>query len=281
MNNIDIQTEDNFILKGTCFKPNEFKAAILIGPATGIKRSFYINFSKFLCENGYGVIIYDNRGIGDSTGENINQVGASLHNWGKLDMTAVLERLKVEFPEVPYHLIGHSAGGQLVGLMKNALELTSMFNYACSSGSIRNSKFPFILSSFFFLNIFIPVSNFLFGKTQSQWIGMGEPLPKKVSSDWRRWCNGKGYVKVDLGSKIKNHNYNKLSLPSLWLHASDDDIANLKNVEEMIKVFPRIKSKIKTIVPSQFGFKSIGHMQFFSSKKKSLWPLALEWLGHF
>jgi len=53
-------------------------------------------------------------------------------------MPAVFEQLKTTFPNTKYHLIGHSAGGQLVGLMHNALELTYIFNYASSSGELKN-----------------------------------------------------------------------------------------------------------------------------------------------
>ena len=115
-------------------------------------------------------------------------------------MPAVLDRLMKEFPNQKYHLVGHSAGGQLVGLMHNAEQLDSMFNFACSSGSIRNMHFPFRFAAHFFLGFFISISNFLFNKTQSQWVGMGEPLPRKVAQQWRKWCYGTGYVATEFGN---------------------------------------------------------------------------------
>jgi len=249
----------------------------MIAPATGIKRQFYFSFAQFLSENGYAVLTFDNRSIGGSKGESINGVDATLVNWGRLDQTAVLEKLKTDFPNTEYHLVGHSAGGQLVGLMKNARELKTIFNFACSSGSIRNWKYPFKAMGTFYLNYFIPVSNFLFGHTKSQWVGMGEPLPKLVAAQWSKWCNSTGYLKEDLDIIIKNHLYDELNFKSMWLHASDDDIANLVNVKDMVRVYSKIESEIITLVPSDYGFKDIGHMKFFSSKRKVLWDMALEW----
>ena len=276
---IKINCEDGIELSGTIYQPNVIKASIMIAPATGVKRQFYNSFATYLSENGFGVLTFDNRGIGQSKGKSINDVNASLVNWGKLDMTAVLEQLKLSFPNVNYHLIGHSAGGQLVGLMKNAKELKSMLNFGSSSGSLKYSKYPFKLKSSFWLNFYIPISNLIFGHTKSHWLGMGEPLPKLVSSEWRRWCNGKGYIKVDLDNSIKDHLFYEITLDSLWLHAKDDEIANFESVKDMIRVYSKISSEIVTLNPSDYGFKEIGHMKFFSSKKKELWSFALKWLN--
>jgi len=86
-------------------------------------------------------------------------------------------------------------------------------------------------------------------------------------------------VKVDLDTKIKEHLYNELSLNSLWVHAKDDEIANYENVKDMIRVHPNIQSKILTLSPEEYGYKDIGHMKFFSKKKKELWHIALKWLN--
>lgn len=250
----------------------------MIAPATGIRQKFYFPIATFLAENGYGVICFDNRGIGESLYGSVNDSDASLVSWGRLDMTAALEELKKRFPNTSYHLLGHSAGGQLLGLMDNAAELSSIFNVACSSGSIRKMDIGFRIQAIIFMNLFIPASNFLFGHTKAQWFGMGDPLPRTVASQWNKWCSGEGYIKVDLDKTIHEHNFDTLSIPSLWLHATDDDIANLANVRDMIRVYPKLKAEIVTLKPKELGYNEIGHMKFFSSKKKELWTYVLDWL---
>ncbi|WP_207893725.1 alpha/beta hydrolase family protein [Tenacibaculum sp. M341] len=276
---INIECKDGFNLAGTIYKPETVKSAIMIAPATGIKRRFYNSFATYLAENGYGVISFDNRGIGESVNGDINKINASLVNWGKLDMTAAMESLKANFPNQKYHIVGHSAGGQLIGLMDNASDVNSFFNFASSSGSLSYMKYPFKLSASFFLNIYIPINNLFFGKTNSQWVGMGEPLPKKVAAQWSKWCNAKGYVAADFGEEIKEHYFDKLTCPSMWLHATDDGIANLENVKDMIKVYSKSNFKIKTLNPKSMHKKSIGHMGFFSSKNKDLWSYAIDFFN--
>ena len=128
------------------------------------------------------------------------------------------------------------------------------------------------------MNIFIPLNNFILGFTNAQWVGMGEPLPKKVAQQWAQWCSGKGYVKTAFGKSIKQHWYNSLDLPSIWLNARDDNIATNKNVNDMLEVFTKLNAKKLTLDPKDYGIKEIGHMKFFSKKNIILWKLALDWL---
>lgn len=275
-----ITCQDGHQLAATSFSPKQaFKGAILIGPATGIKRQFYQAFAIFLAQNSYGVITFDNRGIGDSLVGNIKDCDASLQSWGQQDMPAALNSLISQFPDTQYHLVGHSAAGQLIGLMDNAHLLRSMFTVASSSGCLKNMKLPYWFKAQFFMNIFIPVNNLLFGHTKAQLLGMGEPLPKAVADQWRLWCNGQGYVKTGFGHSINQHCYDQLTLPTMWVNATDDDIANKINVADMLTVFDKIKVSTLTLSPQEHNLKEIGHMKFFSRQSQSLWQHTLTWLA--
>ena len=282
INSIDtkITCADQCQLAATSYTPAQaIIGAVLIAPATGIKRQFYANFAVHLAKHGYGVITFDNRGIGESLIGPIKHCDASLQCWGEKDLPAALEQLQQTFSNTRYHLIGHSAGGQLVGLMPNANEFSSIFNYACSSGRLLNMRLAHQIKAHFFMNLFIPINNALFGHTKSQWLGMGEPLPQKVAKQWRAWCNGKGYVKMAFGKTIHQYFYNDLAIPSMWVNATDDDIANTKNVNDMMSVFPSLPVNKLTLSAKDHGLTEIGHMKFFSRKSKVLWSYALDWLA--
>ena len=253
----------------------------MVAPATGIKRGFYRAFAEHLAANGYATITFDNRGIGDSKDKPVAKEDASLQDWGQLDMPAVLDHLMTEFPNTTYHLIGHSAGGQLIGLMPNAHHIKSVFNFACSSGRLWNMHFPYILLAVYFMHVFIPISNLIFGHTKSQWVGMGEPLPSRVARQWTKWCSGGGYVATELGIGIKTHWYNDLTFPSIWLNATDDDIAINENVDDMTRVFSKISVERVVLNPKDHQLKEIGHMKFFSRKSQALWSMATDWLDKY
>jgi len=278
--NVKIICTDEQEISASLFQPhNAMKGAVLIAPATGIKRQFYISFANFLAEHGYAVLTFDNRGIGESLTGSIKHSEASIQCWGEKDMPAALNYLKASFPATKYHLIGHSAGGQLIGLMSNVKEISSVFNVACSSGQLQNMRFSHRMKAHFFMNLFIPFSNLIFGYTKSQWFGMGEPLPKNVAKQWRAWCNAEGYVKEAFGKTVFEHLYDELTTPSLWVNATDDDIANDANVADMLTVFPKLNAQTLTLAPENYGLAEIGHMKFFSKKSNVLWKYALDWLA--
>ena len=281
---LSIMTERNQALAATVYRPkDEVKAALMIAPATGIKRQFYHNFATYLAASGFGVLTFDNEGIGESLSSDLAKCDASLISWGRHDMPAVLDALQDEFADVTYHLIGHSAGGQLIGLMPNYKALTSVFNVACSSGQIKNMDMPYKLKAMGFMDAFIPLTNLTFGYTPADKIGMGEPLPRSVARQWREWCNGAGYIETAFGKSIHTHFYDEIDMPALWLGFSDDEIANSKNIDDMIRVFSKMPVEKRFFEPEEFGLNSIGHMRYFSSKTNAkapqLWQMAVDWLA--
>lgn len=281
---LSIMTERNRALAATVYRPkNEVKAAVMMAPATGIKRQFYHNFAAYLAEQGFGVLTFDNEGIGESLTTDLTKCDASLISWGRHDMPAVLDALQDEFTNATYHLIGHSAGGQLIGLMPNYKAIASVLNVACSSGQIKNMDMPYKLKAMGFMDAFIPLTNLTLGYTPADKIGMGEPLPRGVARQWREWCNGAGYIKTAFGKSIHTHFYDEITAPSLWLGFSDDDIANSINMDDMIRVFSKMPAEKRIFAPKEFGLNSIGHMGYFSRKNHAkapeLWQMATDWLN--
>ena len=277
---IKVRTEQGTELAATLFFPQHgrIKSAVMIAPATGVKRRFYTAFAQHLVAHGFAVMTFDNSGIGDSLSVPLKQSTTRLQDWWQVDMPAILSALMQRFPDTTYHLIGHSAGGQLIGLMPNAHHLSSVFNYASSSGSLRNMRGWFRLQAHFFMRCYIPFNNLLFGLTRADWVGMGEPLPSAVAQQWATWCKGRGYTETGFGQTIQTHHYDTLDCPSLWLSAVDDDIACSANVDDMIRVYRQMPAQRIDLNPSDYGFKEIGHMNFFRRQYAVLWPLAVDWL---
>ena len=82
-----IESSQGHNLAATYFSPiGSVKGAVLIGPATGITRQFYKHFSSYLASAGYGVLTFDNYGIGGSLATSITACDASLISWGEHDL---------------------------------------------------------------------------------------------------------------------------------------------------------------------------------------------------
>ena len=100
---LSIMTERNRALAATVYRPrDEVKAAVMIAPATGIKRQFYHNFATYLAASGFVVITFDNEGIGESLSSDLTKCDASLISWGRHDMPAVLDARHVQVDDVAF-----------------------------------------------------------------------------------------------------------------------------------------------------------------------------------
>jgi predicted alpha/beta hydrolase len=64
---------------------------ILICPATGITKTFYNSFAEWLNQQGYAVLSFDFRGIGQSLHGKLKDSNASIDDWGLLDIPAAIE----------------------------------------------------------------------------------------------------------------------------------------------------------------------------------------------
>ncbi|GFD74829.1 hypothetical protein ACI7YQ_02000 [Alteromonas marina] len=83
-------------------------------------------------------------------------------------------------------------------------------------------------------------------------------------------------------SKINNrHHYDTIQIPSKWLLANDDDIANIRNVHDMLSVFPNMDSEIEALEPKALNVNEIGHMKFFSRKCQHLWPKVTDYFKRY
>ncbi len=119
--------------------PDALKALILICSATGLRQQFYWKFAEWMTTQGYGVLTFDYRGIGASlNGRSVRDSSARKQDWGQLDMPAALDYLVCKFPDLPIHMVGHSVGGQLIGLMPNHERIERIVTVGSSSGYLYN-----------------------------------------------------------------------------------------------------------------------------------------------
>jgi predicted alpha/beta hydrolase len=111
MQKITITAADGYQLSAAYSTPvGESNGTIIFSSATGIKKEFYINFTRFLVQHGYKVLLYDYRGIGESAPANLKTSNSYMHEWGTMDMNAVLDFMVNEKGLSNIIWVGHSVG---------------------------------------------------------------------------------------------------------------------------------------------------------------------------
>lgn len=246
---------------------------ILICPATGITKNFYHAFAEWLNQQGYSVLSFDFRGIGESLHGPLKNSTASINDWGIYDIPAAIETILDRTLAEKVIIVGHSAGGQLLGITSNYNKVAKVLAIAGSTGHVKGLKGKTKILAPVMFNVIFPISSFLKGYGATQFIGMGENLPKNVAKQWAEFCSKPGYVMNAIGKSIFEDYHQEIQCPITSFWATDDEIATQANVKDLLRLYPNAPTKLIELNPQQHGYKQIGHMSMFKKSHQKLWPL--------
>lgn len=247
---------------------------IVVSSATGIKKEFYIHFARYLIQNGYNVLLFDYRGIGGSAPEDLRTSDSYMHEWGTMDMNAVVNFLVKEKKLTGIIWVGHSVGAQLIGFLEERQHIRKVVAISAALGYWGYFPFPvkwLIWGLWFFVG---PLMVKVYGYGAMQRIGWGENLPKNMMREWRAWCLSKVYFTGLLKTKLNTDKFYQFTTPITAIYISDDYIANDQTVPLMMKFFPNAPQEIIKLPVEQLTTHKVGHIGIFRKKfEQSLWPL--------
>ena len=203
IDDITVPATDGYPLAATLFLPRGAKRhAVLINSATAVPRKFYRGFACYLAGRGCAVLTYDYRGIGDSrqkamTGYNRPKslVGfkASMSDWAAQDVTAAVSWMRERYKALPFAYVGHSFGGQALGLLPNNTEISRALFVAAQAGYWKLMTSPERYRVFAILNfVGLPLTRslgYMPGKA-----GLGMDLPKDAFLQWVGWVTSPRYL---------------------------------------------------------------------------------------
>lgn len=277
---INITCKDGYQLSGQYYSANPLAQSaqtqshpILICPATGITKVFYNAFAEWLTDQGFNVLSFDFRGIGESLHGALKNSTASIQDWGQLDIPAAIETLLNKTQAEKIILIGHSAGGQLLGITPNHKKVARVIGVSCSTGYLKGLKGRTKFLGPVMFNVIFPISSLLKGYGATKFIGMGENLPKQVAKQWAQFCGQPGYVTNAIGKTIFEDFHHEIQCPITVYWSSDDQIATEANVKDLLSLYPNANTQMHELKPNQLGFAQIGHMLMFKKSHNQIWPL--------
>ena len=193
IDDISFPATDGYLLAASLFLPRGAKRhAVLINSATAVPRKIYRGFAGYLARRGCAVLTYDYRGTGDSRQKALvgyNQpkslVGfkASMSDWAALDVTAAVAWMRERYHTLPLNYVGHSFGGQALGLLPNNTEVSRALLIAAQAGYWKLMASPERYRVYAMLNFVGTPLTRLLGYAPG-WSGLGEDLPKGVFEQW-------------------------------------------------------------------------------------------------
>lgn len=271
---------DGVRLAATLFTPParaERTGVVVVNSAMAVPRRYYAPFARFLAASGLQVLTYDYRGIGESRREPLAQDRARLRDWGEKDFAAALDWVARELGESSPLVVGHSVGGQIVGLAPNNSHVRKLLLVGAQSGDWRlwpvRSRARILA---FWYGIVPPVSRLL-GYLPGGVLG-GEAVPGGVVREWARWARRPGYV-VGGRDGARANGYARLDAPIVAYSFADDDFAPPRAVGALLDLYRSAQRTHRRVTAAQLGLRSIGHFGFFrESQRERLWIEARDWL---
>lgn len=290
MEQVHFPALDQARLAGSLFSPTEHPhTLLLINAGTGIPRRFYTRFARHATTRGFAVLTYDYRGIGDSAPESLVGYEARYRDWGQRDMPGAINYLTSRYPGVPLTIIGHSTGGQQLGLAENVDLVRAAAFIAVSTGYWRGLPALYKWFSLVAWKLYIPLVSRVYGYAPARKIRWGENLPTGVAKEWGAWCLEHQYLAAYFdqtghrtspdGTPFGRHYFDKVQCPVHAFYFTDDPIATPANISPMLALFSKAAIETTWYAPEDLGLKAIGHLGFFWKHiGAALWDNTLTWL---
>jgi predicted alpha/beta hydrolase len=178
----------------TIFNSTNTDSTLIIVPATGVKQTFYQNFAQYFAEQGVTVITFDYHGIGKSLKSSIKKAKTTAEEWGSHNLESVIQFAIKNSQNSSIYLIGHSIGGQLIGLSPSSFIAKSIFLISAQSGYWKFWSGLDRYKLWSYWNVLFPVLSQIFGYLPSRSFSKMENLPKGVAMQWSKWCASPNYL---------------------------------------------------------------------------------------
>jgi predicted alpha/beta hydrolase len=265
---------DGYNLAATFYDAGASDTVVLINSATAVPRRFYGRFASFIRQSGWSAVTYDYRGIGDSKPRSLRGFNARMRDWALLDMTAVVDWIDRELSPKRLFAVGHSFGGQALGMIENSGLVDAMVGVSAQSGywGVQGGREP--ARARFIVTVAIPVLSHLVGYFPWSWLASGADLPKGVALEWASWCRNRNYLLDDTTLPLEN--YRSFVAPVLAYSIDDDDWGTGQAVDDMMRAYRNVTRR--HIVPSDHGLEQLRHVGFFREGAEPIWREMMAWL---
>ena len=275
-----IPARDGFKLAATLFEPaggwTGKDALVLISSATAAPRGYYEGFARFLADRGFGVLTYDYRGMGESRPRSLRGFLAWMHQWGEEDLAGVIAWAVRHVQPTRLLSIGHSVGGQIVGLAENNERIDALLTVASQSGWYGHWPESARRSLALRWHIGVPLLARVFGYVPGR-LGIKEDLPGGVAREWASWCRQPGFLLE--GHEERRAGFERFDRPMLAYSFEDDNFAPRPAVEWLLRLYRNARVTHRHVEPASTGLGEVGHFGFFRERfRESLWKEAAAWL---
>lgn len=266
---VKMRASDGYELSVRQFDAPSPKGIIVVASATGVPQRFYQKFALFAVEQGYSVVTFDYRGIGDSAPSTLKGFEMDYRDWAQQDLNGVVAH--VATLALPVYLVGHSYGGHAIGLMDNHKHVTAAYTFGTGAGWHGWMPKSEQVKVNLMWHVIAPVLTRVQGYLGWSALGMGEDLPLGVYKQWKRWCGFPNYFFQDPEYPGLNQKFAQVTMPIKAVNSIDDKWAMPASRDAFMPYYRNAKLECVDLDPKTVNIQGIGHMGYFFGGARSLW----------
>jgi predicted alpha/beta hydrolase len=260
---IHYRAADGVEASARVFRAGDRSAAVIVClPAMGVRADYYAGLAQLLCREGFTVVLSDLRGIGRSSVRASARCDFGYREILELDLPALIEAVRQEFPHSDRVLLGHSLGGQLGALFLGAHPEAAKALILIASGSVyfKGWRFPRRLRVLA-MALLLRLLGAMFGYVPGDKVGFAGTEAKRVVVDWSNNCfSGRHAV---AGSAF---DYEKamraLVKPVLAISFAKDDLAPPRSVQNLLDKLPQCAVTAHPYAADHPGLERLGHFNW-------------------
>lgn len=250
---------------------------VVLNSATAVPQTYYAVFAEYLSAHGWRVLTYDYRGIGGSRPATLRGFDATMTSWAELDMRAALAWARANPAGNRLVALGHSFGGQAIGLIDELGEVDASINVASQLGYYGHWPTPSRYGYGFLWHVGIPALTSIFGYSPGSMGLGGTDLPAGVARQWARWCRNPRYFLDE--EPAAEQRFKRYDRPTQFWSFHDDPYAPRRAVRAMVRMLANANVEHRRVKPADIDVSAIGHFGFFRPQVGSkLWPEVVSFL---
>ncbi|MBL4835242.1 MAG: alpha/beta hydrolase [Pseudomonas sp.] len=268
---LQIDTESGRRICARAFAAKDATSVVIIAGAMGVGQQCYEKFARYLRGQGMTAITFDYFGIGASLHAPLAECDTNLTQWGREDCDAVIRQVREQYPTLPTHWVGHSVGGQLLGMVPRVNQLDRIVTVASGSGYWRRNSPPTKRIAWLLWYALAPLSVGLLGYFPGARLNIVGDLPGGVMRQWRRWCLHPDYVVGAEGDAVRAQ-FSEVRVPITSVAFTDDEMMSRHNVDSLHSFYHNAPVTMMRLTPADLGEQAIGHLGWFRERyRESVW----------
>lgn len=247
---------------------------VLISSASAVPQTYYRHFARHLVTEGAtAVLTFDYRGMSASSGDRRRWRHLRMFHWDQFDFVAATRWLIEHYPNHELVGLGHSYGGQALGLSGESDKFSRYAGVATLSGYWRNLATPY--------SVWLKTQ--VAGRFLSHVLGCvpkglspGETFPGPIMLDWADWILKSDYW-FDADDVPGLENYAKVTLPYLSVGLNDDPWGTKAALHAFMRHYTNADVKRVWLSPGDSG--PLEHLGYFRRRHAANhWPIVTDFL---